>query len=782
MGHFCEVCDNGHKSAHPPCNACDSRGSACASCGVAHCSFHMGTHRDICGGACKACLKVATSKCQRCGLVLCDDHAHGLSFSHCESAGCPLRSDPTCALCGKSFCAAHQNRHPHAPQDVGECFCAAPTALACSRCQRALCPAHMRAHACGTGMCSRPMCGAAAVLKCACERLVCLDHTADDAHPHGRCPHRTQVGGDPCSNRAEAQCPLCKKWFCHKSRTLVGQITHLSGHGCGLSEIQRGHALGWLPGWTFNNASAPLWMPPLVDEGEDGPRLPAEYLGEMMRVTTRHAGPAILDVFVSLTQTEAYRSHAWTEPLGLLLAMKQAKHWAPLYRAFLASPPAKSCCCQILNGQILAAKDTLHVRKMDVFPLDMVEEAHTKPWEARLAKKFIKPVRGMKLILDPDDVHVIDISQVGVLGATEELIEVRKYVNLIGDGKAVNHATMLNWPTCSVLAINQKDRFGAGTTRMVTPCIGQSAADFRVRVLDLSYSEIQRGIEVVMAAGVDQRDIARALIGLVKGGTLPRTAVMAHEIALQDVKARFLYGVRYNVGLRKLEFDKQWWLSRRATKINAHLTVSELLCSTATILFIAEPRHARAMIPVTLLQLEEVADGEMDLADLFGDLGGAIQYGRLLAGANYIGPALRNNPVSGDWLKATGVWDVVKRLVPEGQSVHGTPIQSCQAKDLRMVLGDSPAYVSVAPTPPCHSATQAIQSPDAARSPEYQVLMKELFTVFLRMLTNCKNLGEISPHAIPRLQLHAVAQGQDGDDEDDPLVTEEMYGIEDLLK
>jgi len=149
-------------------------------------------------------------------------------------------------------------------------------------------------------------------------------------------------------------------------------------------------------------------------------------------------------------------------------------------------------------------------------------------------------------------------------------------------------------------------------------------------------------------------------------------------------------------------------------------------------MFLSEPRYARAMVPCTLLQLTEIAEGFLQFTDVLCNLNGGVLYGDLLPGSNYIGPNLKNaQPLTGAWLQVQEIQQVVLQRVP---NLLTQTVQNCALKDMRMTYGDSPVYQSVSGKP-CHESTLALTDPQAAKAPEYQVLMKELFTIFLRLLT-----------------------------------------------
>jgi hypothetical protein len=223
----------------------------------------------------------------------------------------------------------------------------------------------------------------------------------------------------------------------------------------------------------------------------------------------------------------------------------------------------------MLNQQILATKDNLHVHKMEIFPLDMIEEAETKTWAIRLAKKFVRmpSQEGWRMILDCEGVSEVDVQKLGVFGATELLIEIRKYVNLVSEGKSMDHFSVVKWPTCAVFAVNQKDKSGTGTTRIVTPYKGETDTSQRLRVLDLSYPEIQRGLlYMTQELLITEVVIAESLIGLVHGHPIEDHLAM-QIVEIQDVAARFVYGLQLNQTTNTLHFDEKCWLARKKTKV-----------------------------------------------------------------------------------------------------------------------------------------------------------------------------------------------------------------------
>lgn len=759
---LCHECSIPHnKYNHTSCGACGKPGVRC-SCGKSYCSHHLLRHQNsgACGQTCIVCHGTAAAPCPKCSHFLCIKHHNHIDSPHCAQPRCPTTATSSCRLCGQIHCAPHarDHAHAHAPDDVKQCVhCDALTALSCDRCHEPLCRRHKSSasHDCvNRGQCSVLTCRERTPFKCTtCKTFVCDDHRDEAAHPCGRCAFVLGASSRPCTNPAVAQCAKCNRWFCCKRAKIGKEKSHLGAHGCDLAVIEQLQAVGRFPIWTFQYAGGHLQLPRLVeppDEDDDDfePMLRSEYIHGMMRIIGAPP-PAALQEMVTNLFGSTLGASSPNDLLAMLLALKEAKHWHELYDAFRSSPQMKFACCQMLNSQILHVKDVLHVHKRDLFSMPWIEEADTKPWEIRLVKKFTRLTdRGETPLLQVKRCHVIDVGKSGLLGATEELIAVRKALNAVHakhPDRTIHHATILNWPFCSVLAINQKDSSGKGTTRIVTPCVGATDARWQVRVLDLSYNEIWQGL--ARFSPQDQQIIARVLIGLVEG-EMPSLDVQRQVVPLTGVKARFLRGVRLDQSTSALQFSEKWWLSNYAKKIDVKLSMMEFLCSMAAILFVAEPRHARAMIPVTLIQLQEVVDGELTMADLFGDLGGGIEYGRLLAGANYIGDKLRQASDQGQWLtQACTTWASIKDRIPPG---HNLVVRSCPLKDLRMVLADSPGYEVTAPAPFLyHGASLAVGYTSAARAPVYQVLMKELFTMFLRTLTEMKQSLRLNLPAAP---------------------------------
>jgi hypothetical protein len=289
-----------------------------------------------------------------------------------------------------------------------------------------------------------------------------------------------------------------------------------------------------------------------------------------------------------------------------------------------------------------------------------------------------------------------------------------------------------------------------------------------VRVLDLSYGEIAKGVTLLLAKlGGNQeaeKKLAKTLICIEEGKPYDEHCDGTQTLRLEHVKAQFLLGVQLDRGT--LSFDQRWWVPRKKERINADLRVDAFLYSFASIIFLSEPRYARAMVPMTLLQLKEIAEGELTFGDAFSNLNGAIEYGQLLPGSNYIGEKLKNKDIGKEWLEVKLIHEVVLQRVP---NLNTQPVTPCPAKNLRMLLGDSPAY-HLSSEERCHGCSQAVTNSETAKAPEYQVLVKELFTVFLRLLTFYRSwlkdrVEEIELPVEQALQVQVI-----DDDEDDNVV------------
>ncbi|WP_437727598.1 hypothetical protein [Sorangium sp. So ce861] len=436
--------------------------------------------------------------------------------------------------------------------------------------------------------------------------------------------------------------------------------------------------------------------------GVRNPRERALLLGRLPDMAT-----ARLAANVRLTCTRQHRTfladiHVDGDRLGTNDggSLLDASNLAELYAGFILSPAAKWACCQVVDEWVQ---------------------------RSAIALPDLPDDRAGRLV-------VVDMTRSTGFDAMLHLCSVRERLNArhAQELVAVRDLSILDFGSCDVFVVNHKNADGNGTTRMVWPiALASDPHEFKddqIRVLDLSYGDLASIVLGPLLTAVrDGARCAEYMLSILAGTPNRRLegAVGNVPIRLGQRRCSFLRGARLDSS--GVLLCDRWWLTRKSKqpfdldKAGFRTTASAVLCNLLSILFLAEPRHARVMYEATKIQLELVADGLLSFQDLFSHLGGGIRHGRLLPGANVLGAPL-----------------------------GGTP----ETKRAAMPMADlKGAY---------HGALSHSTGP---LPPQYEPLMKVLFTVLLHAAF--RSLGWTRTHAEPADDLHRLEAREQGERDDD---------------
>jgi hypothetical protein len=520
----------------------------------------------------------------------------------------------------------------------------------CGKCHFRYCMRHRHAHGC---LCDVAHCGKETAGLCGyCQLVLCTTHQSPKLHPCTLCNHATNTGTE-CTRPAEAQCPECSQRYCE---------THLAGHSrrgltprgpvrCNAASALRARSLGLFKAnaadgvcivcgpksvvrcpecnqsvcVTHNDHSAPSNAMDLVHTvcgGVTNPAKRAILLGRLPDGATA-TSPTFLPVRCTraLTPLDADKKIK----LDDFADLTGCKTLGQLYRLLLGSGELRKACVELVGGWVLKAKRLPASRCLDELAVD------------QLGRSVVR----------------VDMSRSGWLDTMLLLCELRSKVNARhGDGAhAVWNLCQLAFTGCTVLVLNHKTLAGTGTTRMLWPIRlesdGHDYRDHQVRVADLTYGELtQLVMEVLLPAfKKDHAALAQLLLGLLEGTGSAIGELRSTQCRISRLRCSFLRGV---VGADEgLRLCSRWWLTRKSLsslECDFRPTAYEISVNLLSILFLAEPRHARVMYPATKALLGLVASGHLTFHHVFSTLGGVIAHGRLLPGANVLGPPLRLTP------------------------------------------------------------------------------------------------------------------------------------------
>lgn len=522
----------------------------------------------------------------------------------------------------------------------------------CGKCHLRYCMRHRNAHGC---LCDVPGCGRVTAALCGhCHLVLCTTHQSPKLHACTLCQHATGTGTE-CTHPAEAQCPTCGQRYCE---------THLAGHSrrgltprgpvrCNAASALRARSLGLFkanaaagtcvvcgPGDVVacpecnqsvcvrhNDHSAPSNAMDVIHTvcgGVTNPARRAILLGRLPDGATARAPTA-----VSIRCARALPSLDADKRITLdgFEDLAGCKTLGQLYRLLLGSSPLRKACLDRVSGWVIKAKRLPASRALDELALDGLGST----------------------------VVTVDMTRSSWLDAMLLLCELRTKINARHSegegGHAVWNLCQLAFNGCSVLVLNHKTSAGDGTTRMLWPLrLGNEAHDYRdhqLRVADLTYGELtQLVLDVLLPAfRKDHAALARLLLGVLEGTGSAIGQLRSTQCQVSRLRCSFLRGV---VGTEEgPRLCARWWLTRKSlssVECDVRPSAYELSVNLLSILFLAEPRHARVMYPATQALLGLVASGHLTFHHVFSTLGGAIAHGRLLPGANVLGPPLRLTP------------------------------------------------------------------------------------------------------------------------------------------
>lgn len=207
----CEVVACGDASCGEyVCGKHDASGHThCPRCGMVFCSTNHIHGVDACPEApeCELCGTNTDRECSKCNRDLCDTHIS----NHCCASGCTNSTVAATCVCGKRYCANHE--------DVN--------GSVCTVCNKYLCEECSADHDC-SALCSVDGCGANAGYQCdACAALLCQEHgficllcgcvhCTNCAHTHTCCPDGKNCVKTPCENCAEVYCSAHGEHHCSR--------------------------------------------------------------------------------------------------------------------------------------------------------------------------------------------------------------------------------------------------------------------------------------------------------------------------------------------------------------------------------------------------------------------------------------------------------------------------------------------------------------------------------------------------------------------------------------
>jgi len=324
-------------------------------------------------------------------------------------------------------------------------------------------------------------------------------------------------------------------------------------------------------------------------------------------------------------------------------------------------------------------------------------------------------------------------------------------------GMPIKHLTFYKFDGCVVIAVNSKTWDGSGTTRMQclvtkSPQIVEKdfgvLKDCQLRVLDLSYRDMAR-LTLNLCQEIETKEacsksaahaqLGQLILGVLENDptsieTLKKTSM---NVGLQYTS--FLKGVRIN-SKGELELDDIFWLSKKSKSVKNlddlgfKMTGYETVCNLLSIILIAETRHSLAMYPSTLMMLHEVAEGRLTFEHMFSNANGAIQCGRLLPGANVLGPFIVK-PKGETHRRAV---ELFKKVAEKSKGEYPL-VTPCFRKALAMPLSVAPLYDDVYEDPPegmLHSIRKFMEDPQFAYLPECEPTLKVLAAPLLRFMSS----------------------------------------------
>ncbi len=468
------------------------------------------------------------------------------------------------------------------------------------------------------------------------------------------------------------------------------------------------------------------------------------------------------------------------KPLECLSLLKVGGCLGPLYKSFLQCTKAKKHCFDVLGllltemkyidklakqsiiNQLLTEKKT---SMMDCLQEDDEEQKQPqKVWSKQVVK-----LSGI-VHKDQSEYAIENFSTLCILDMTAKdacwfkamaaMKVVRKLVNAhhATTHRSVWHLSILEFGDFQVFAVNQKSSNGKGTTRILWPMTKSVAIASKeeaylrwskIRVLDMSYGDLSSIIMNIFLPKFKNNDasLAKCMLGILDNhlDSQSLNELEQTQISLGLQRCASIKGMRLNQDTGHLEIDKIWWVSKKSVMpmdldgLGVKVTLYESICNILAILFIAEPRHAMAMYPTTVLQLKDVVDGRLTFEDLLSSLDDEIQHGRLLPGANVLGPPLRNVESKTKFKAQETLDKIVRNINPRDNKKYDLTVK-CPIKSFAMKLADSPVYVINLDEFVDYNVSiiHAIDAGKISILPLYEPSMKSLFSIFLRAISFVK--------------------------------------------
>jgi hypothetical protein len=715
--------------------------------------------------------------------------------------------------CTKAFCEDHIDPTKHACLKCHHFFTgykstckSAPKAM-CPHCRLAYCEAHLKDHEI-----YNPHTSFALTPPCTDNRRGYSKPVYEKNSP--MCTHHD------CQSTETTICVTCFKHHCSAHHTHNSVVLHeFSGTiSCYAykSAKKRDILLGKIPAWSFVNCSVNLgypgrirtlnfeysFQPIVLDMADDYPVWSVD-LTESQLFSNAFAeiakDPEVENNIAKFTNICRRCGPTKISIAESLQILKKAGSLGPLYSAFLKSSSAKNVASQTLEVFLqmiqemdLAAQAAIlrqlqtekNASLADFLP---EEEQDKKNWSTQVVKlshsvaedlSAFENIEFRVCILDMTANNACWIKAMSAMKVIRNLVNAR----YLKTRRTVWHISMLEFEECQVFAVNHKNLGGKGTTRILFPITKtleilkkdkSEHSDSKIRVLDLSYGELESIVcqklvpkfKNKYTEGNGDRSLAASMIGVLENDSEEIEYLKVIRIKLGARRCAFLKGIKLNpeepVQL-EYEFDKIWWLSKKSFQsidldaLGVEVTAYEVICNVLAILFIAEPRHALAMYPATLLQLKEVAEGNLTFDDLFGCANGRIQNGRLLPGANNLREVLANQEVTTKFLAQNTFNQIVREINPNINQVLN-PIITCPLKSFAMPLADFSLFNFDMDKAELFSPQlpSALANANFAQSAVFEPAMKVLFTIFLRAISAGSVLRcEHSVQRVPRTPLN----------------------------
>lgn len=625
---------------------------------------------------CVRCKAPAFDVCKTCAGRFCYAHRYNHGCP-CEHPGCSAAIVELCRYCHKRFCRVHATPGIHAcarcNHNVRDAqFCTTAGVATCPHCGKQYCELHLASHAVVTG---------------AWRTIPTRHNIAADLRRRGKTfENAAEAGGCVsfgCRNTRVVQCEDCGLTYCKTHYAHEGSKAELVGSRLPCESVRNPAERAILIGRCPDMRNAAL-VPYAVLAASYGAR--------------RHEAPR-LDV----------NSLRGLEGPGLLAA----DNLAQLYRALALYPVAKLACARVVEAW---------TQRAGPLPPD----------------------------LDVGDrVTVIDMARSDFFSTMLAMCAVRAAMNRRHAQlrRGVRTLSILAFGAFDVLIVNTKDAYGNGTSRVVWPIAlpkdPHELREHQTRVLDLTYRDIAAVVlgPLLAAFRGDGAACAEAMLSVLHGSRRVAIELQGKPVVLGAFRCSFLRGVRVSQRGAPPTVASRFWLTRKSQQsmdlgAQGHRTNAyEVICNVLAILFVAEPRHARVMFRATEVQLELVSDGFLGLGELFGNVGGLIAHGRLLPGANVLGPAMQGNMAE-------------KRT----------------AMPMADLLGPYQAVLR-------HRA--------GALRPQYEPLMKVLFTVLLHEAFQFQGWTRRAAEPAPR-DLEALGTREDAEREED-LDHEDRVPTDDVL-